>query len=67
MSLTDQDRLDAMRQSYENWREAQLPGVPSLRQELAYRDGFADALRWLREHATATPNEDGRERASLCT
>lgn len=45
--------IDPRERCFEIWREAQLPSEPTLRQELAYRDGFADALRLLREHPSA--------------
>lgn len=34
-----------MQQSFDDWRAAQGDRAPSLRQELAYKDGFADALK----------------------
>lgn len=34
-----------MQRSFNNWRAEQPDGGPTLRQELAYRDGFADALK----------------------
>lgn len=33
-----------MQQSFDDWRAAQPDRAPSLRQELAYKDGFADAV-----------------------
>lgn len=38
---------EQMQRCFDAWREAQIDGEPTLRQELAYRDGFADALKAL--------------------
>lgn len=35
----------SMQQCFDNWRAAQPDGGPTLRQELAYQDGFADAMK----------------------
>ncbi|MBK9573482.1 MAG: hypothetical protein IPO43_12470 [Rhodoferax sp.] len=58
MFVTDQDQRDALQRCFENWRDAQPPGEPGLRQELAYRDGFADALQWLRTSSDAAQASD---------
>lgn len=63
MFVTDQDQRDAMQRCLDDWREAQLPSQPGLRQELAYRDGFADALHWLRASSEAA--QDGSQGAAL--
>ncbi len=59
MFVTDRDQRDAMQRCLEDWREAQMPSEPGLRQELAYRDGFADALQWLRDSSDAAQVGDG--------
>ena len=36
---------ELMQRYFDNWLAAQSDGGPTLRQELAYQDGFADALK----------------------
>ena len=43
---------EQMQRCFENWRAQQPEGLHTLRQELAYKDGFADALKVL--HAFST-------------
>ena len=43
---------EQMQRCFDNWRAQQPEGLHTLRQELAYKDGFADALRVL--HAFST-------------
>lgn len=43
---------EQMQQIFEDWRAVQPDGGPSLRQELAYKDGFADALKVMQARST---------------
>ena len=65
MSVIDQDQREALQRCLEDWREAQLPAEPGLRQELAYRDGFADALQWLRASSELDQGGDSCQHAPL--
>lgn len=44
---------EQMQRCFDAWRAAQVDGEPTLRQELAYRDGFADALKVLHARSAA--------------
>jgi len=39
-------------QCFENWRAAQPEGEPTLRQEIAYRAGFEDAMALMQSAST---------------
>lgn len=55
---------EQMQQSFEDWRAAQTDGRPSLRQELAYKDGFADALKVMRADLATGRTAEVREAAA---
>jgi hypothetical protein len=51
---------ERFQQCFDQWRQVQPEGEPTLRQENAYRDGFQDALRVL-GHGACAPVEAGTE------
>ena len=56
--------MEKMQQSFDNWRAAQPDGGPTLRQELAYKDGFADALKLMHRLSMVVLVGDVDQRAS---
>jgi len=58
---------EQLQQCLEKWRAAQAEGEPTLRQEIAYRDGFGDALKLMRSFSTMVPAGDVREPATTET
>lgn len=57
--------IEQMQRCFDAWREAHADGEPTLRQELAYRDGFADALKALHACSTMVLIGDQRQPAGL--
>lgn len=55
---------ESMQQCFDNWRAAQPDGGPTLRQELAYQDGFADALKLMHARSTVVLVNDVHRRDS---
>ncbi len=51
---------EQMQRCFENWRAQQPEDLHTLRQELAYKDGFADALKVMHAFSTVMLTGDVR-------
>ena len=54
---------EQMQRCFENWRAQQPEDLHTLRQELAYKDGFADALKLMHTFSSVVLAGDVRQTA----